>query len=135
MLPRPLRQVPTTPRKGMLKKFARSVTPRAAGVLVLFVAAGVAAAVTISTQGGSNAPVHRLGAPAGAKAASGGKSSSSSSATGSEPIISQAVRHDTSIPLRDINPTVYPYKGHQLSRDAGIDVSPGASSKGGADSI
>ncbi len=99
----------------MLKKITRSVTPRAAGVLVLFVAAAVAAAVTVTTGGSStNAPVHRLAAPAGAKSASGGKSSASSSAVGNGPIVTKAIRHDTSIPLRDMKPAAWPRTGPKL---------------------
>jgi len=118
----------------MLKKFARSVTPRAAGVSGLLVAAAVAVAVALSTGGGTNAPVHRLAAPAGAKSASGGKSSSSSTAVGNGPIVTKAIHHDTSIPLRDMTPAASPHTGPQLSPDADGN-SPGKSSGGGADPV
>src|SRR5579859_3209367 len=118
MLSRPLRRVPTTSRKGMPKKLTRSVTPRAAGVLVLLVAAAVAAAVTVSTRGGTASPVHRLSAPAGAKSASGGKSTASSAAVGNGPIVSTSLRHATSAPLRTLKPTTFPPGGTNLSPDA-----------------
>src|SRR5581483_10352013 len=113
------------PRKGMLTKFSRSVTPRAAGVLILVVSAAVAAAVTVSTGGGTSAPVHRLSAPAGVKSASSGKSSASSSSISNAPIVTQAIRHDTSIPLRLIKPAASPHTGNKLSPDAGDGESPG----------
>lgn len=102
----------------MYKKFARSVTPRAAGVLVLLVASAVAAAVAVSFGGGSSAPVHRLSAPAGATSASGGKSTAGKQVAGSGPIIRQALHQDVSPPLRTLKSLAGPL-GPRAPRDEG----------------
>ena len=103
----------------MLTKFARSVTPRKAGVVVLLAATAGAVAATLSTGGSQPAaPTHSLSAPAGTRSASGGKASTSGQAVGSGPIVSQALHHDTSAPLRTITPTKFPDKGPQLTPDA-----------------
>ena len=120
----------------MLTKLARSVTPpRAAGVLILIVAAVAAAVVTVSSGRSPSAPPARhLNAPAGTTSASGGRSSAGSSAIGSGPIVSEAIHHDTSAPLRTIKPTVFPPSGPRLSPDAGENGVP-HQAPGGADPV
>jgi IPT/TIG domain-containing protein len=102
----------------MLIKFARSVTPRAAGVFVLLAAAIAAALVaTVGTQSTSPASHQRLAA-AGTNAASTSSSSSSNAAVGNGPIVSTSVRHATSAPLRTLKPTAFPPTGPKLTPDA-----------------
>ena len=102
----------------MLTKFARSVTPRAAGVVVLL-AAGIAAALVATGGSESTSPAsHQRLAAAGTSSASSSSSSSSNAAVGSGPIVSRAVRHDTSAPLRTLKPTAFPPTGPRLAPDA-----------------
>jgi hypothetical protein len=102
----------------MLKRFTRSVTPRAAGVLVLL-AAGIAAAL-VATVGSQSTPTtsHQRLAAAGAGSASSSSSSSSDAAVGNGPIVTTAVHHDTSAPLRTLKPKAFPPTGPKLSPDA-----------------
>ena len=102
----------------MFTKLARSLTPRAVSVVVL-VAAAIAAALiaTVGDHSTSSVTRQRLAA-AGTAAASSSSSSSSNAAVGSGPIVSKAIRHDMSAPLRTIKPTVFPPSGPRLAPEA-----------------
>jgi hypothetical protein len=107
-------------RKNMFAKLARLLTPRAAGAVVL-VAAAIAAALVATVGGssaGSSAAPRRLGA-VGAVSASSSASGASASVVGSGPIVSKAIHHDLSPPLRTLKPVVVPVSGPQLTPDAG----------------
>ncbi len=104
----------------MFTKLARSLTPRVAGVVIL-VAAAIAAALVATVGGsstGTSAAPQRLGA-AGAASASSAASGASAAAVGSGPIVSKAIHHDLSPPLRTLKPVVVPSGGPQLTPDAG----------------
>ena len=102
----------------MFTRFARSVTPRAVGVAVLLAATITAAVVATSGGHATSAAPARLG-PAGTASTSGATSNSSVSAPSSGPIVSAAVHHDLSPPLRSLKPLVIPNGGPQLAPDAG----------------
>ena len=102
----------------MFTRFARSVTPRALGVVVLVAAAVTAALVTAGSHSSSSASPQPLAA-AGGSSASGGASGSSAAAPASTPIVTAAVHHDLSRPLRTLRPVVVPNGGPQPAPDAG----------------
>src|SRR5713101_1811008 len=101
----------------MPKLFARSVTPRAAGI-VLLLAAAVAAVLIPATGGLTSAAPRtqpRLESPEGGQSASAGAASSDVLALGGgHPIVSAAVHHDVSPPLRAMRAAPSKLKGPHL---------------------
>jgi len=102
----------------MFTRFARSVTPRAVGVVVLLAAAVTATVVAAAGHTTSSASPHPLAA-VGGSSASAGTSGSSAAAPSSSPIVNAAVHHDLSRPLRTLRPVVVPNGGPQFAPDAG----------------
>jgi hypothetical protein len=113
-----------------LKRFPRLTRRGVFVVLAVLAVLGAAVASAVISTGGSStaAKSPELAAPAGAKSASGAKSSSSSSAVGSGPIVSQAIHHDVSPPLRTLKSTSK-LKGIQVPHESDEGMPPTVGSK------